>query len=1062
MKQLSLLVLLFLVIALVSPLHGIDKFAGKKMTARYNRLTHTWNTYADVKISDIQFVRPESLAVAEALGGTYVGPRWNVQASPLMGDTVNVTALVIVPSAADPPNPGITFTQHGWTMLLHDTAANSNRWGGALVRVGADGAAPDTAQARLDGFNNVARGDWITMTVRIEEFPLDNSINTTTQLRPVPGLPIDILSSSHAIPAPTLLTVDSFYVGGYPGGAVNFHIGEAYEGSLVRLLHLTVFDYVNTTRGTWSMKDAAGNYIADLDASHYWTFGNETPTIPGDPSFQLPVLQAVVDTITGTMLSNSGGENPRGYRICPLYIGDVKYGTSLPTIITHRRFPVIVSSSDTVRIHSVVRKTPGGNPIASATLFVSVENAAFTAVPMTMISLDSTYEGLILDPDNNPWGANTHIRYFMKAIDDHGLSNILANSSSNFNSDTSKGFFFYQVLDRPLTIHDVQFTPYPNGRSPYLGGVTTIGGVVTASSRDINVTPLNTGGTSAWYIQNGNIPWSGIWVVKDTVNHAQLDSVHLGDSITVSGTIQEQFDVTRISDSIVTINAHNRPLPAPLLVNTGTFGVRGNGDTTAEKYEGVLMKVVNAPISNLYPIFSDSTEYAIDDGSGPMLVRRDGINSYSNLEADTSTLASSRILHAGDKMDTLIGVGWFSFTRYKIVPRTNRDIVAGDLYPYDNTWNIVSIGKKQLPASTGYLVDSLFPGRASPAFAYSGSYVLSPTLSVGTGYWVRFNGARNIGRLGIPVTLDSIPLAAGWNLIGALASPVTTASIVTNPGNHLGSFFGYSAVGGYSTVSSLTPGRGFWVKAEASGYLVESTSGNIPKIEASPMANFNSITITDRDGNSQTLYFGQDAQGKIALKDFELPPSGPVEGFDVRWNTDRILETYPAVVGDGKSFAISLKANNGPLTVGWNIVGKDGKHFTLADAENGKKMKTLNLTGAGTSFGLKAGTEKLVLHVSSGAEIPREYSLGQNYPNPFNPTTTFIVGLPEAAHLEVAIYNVLGQKVVALVDEVRDAGYYPVTWNSNTQAGLTVSSGVYFVRMNAEKFTAVHKMMLLK
>jgi hypothetical protein len=1053
MKHLSLLLLLF---ALFSLTHAADQ----KMISKYNRLTHSWMSFPSMTIRQVEYVTPESLAVAEALGGDYIGPRWTCQASPLMNDTVVVTAIVITPSAADPPHGGITFTQHGWTMLLHDTAANTNRWGGALVRVGSDdGATPDTAQARLDGFNNAARGDVIQMTVRIEEFPTDGHINTTTQLRPVPGISIDILSSNHAIPAPTLLPVDSFYVGGYPGGAVNFHIGEAYEGSLVRLVHLTVFDYVNTTRGTWSMKDAAGNYIADLDASHYFTFGNETPTIVGDTSFHLPPIQGVIDTITGTMLSNSGQENPRGYRICPLFKGDVKKGTSLPTVITHRRFPVIPGSSDTVKVHAIVRLTPGGNPIASAHLLFSVEDGPWTDQAMTMISLDSTYEGQILDIDGNPLAANLHVRYFVKGIDDHGLNTILANSSSTFATDSSKGFFFYQVLDRPVTIHDVQYTPYVNGRSPYVGGVASIGGVVTAAATEIDVTPLNSGGTSSWYIQNGTSPWSGIWVVKDTVNHPPLDSLKLGDTVTVTGTIQEQFDVTRILDSLVVVNGHNRPVPPPVSITTGTFGNRGNGDTTAERYEGMLVKMVNASIDNLYPIFSDSTEYGINDGSGQVLIRRDGINSYSNRESDTSTLGSTRILHANDKIDTLVGVGWFSFSRYKVVPRTNRDIVAGDLYPYDNNWNIVSVAKKQLPASTEYRVDSLFPGKASPAFAYSGSYQLSPTLAIPPGYWLRFNGARNIARLGLPVTLDTVHLTSGWNLIGSITSAVSTSSITTNPGNHLGNFFGYS--GAYSTVASLTPGRGYWVKADIDGYLVQSSSGNIPKAEP-PMADYNWIKVADHDGNSQTLYFVQDAAGKIALRDFDMPPSAPTEGFDMRWSTGRILETYPAVINEARTYPITLKAVNGPLTVSWFIAGKDQKAFTLSDAENGKQMKTLTLKGAGSSIGLKAGTDKLLLHVAAGAAVPREYSLGQNYPNPFNPTTTFIVGLPEAAHLEVAIYNVLGQKVATLVDEVREAGYYPVIWNSNSQQGVAVASGVYFVRMNAEKFTAVHKVMLMK
>src|SRR5437660_3643556 len=134
--------LLLVLLAMISHLEAAEK----KMIPRYNRLTNKWVAYPAASIHDIQFVAPESLAAAEALGGTYIGPRWTVQASPLthydaLGvahpDTVVLTALVIVPSAADSPHVGISFTQHGWTMLLHDTTPNSNQWAGILVRVGA-------------------------------------------------------------------------------------------------------------------------------------------------------------------------------------------------------------------------------------------------------------------------------------------------------------------------------------------------------------------------------------------------------------------------------------------------------------------------------------------------------------------------------------------------------------------------------------------------------------------------------------------------------------------------------------------------------------------------------------------------------------------------------------------------------------------------------------------------------------------------------------------------------------------------------------------------------------
>src|SRR5260221_4392531 len=76
------------------------------------------------------------------------------------------------------------------------------------------------------------------------------------------------------------------------------------------------------------------------------------------------------------------------------------------------------------------------------------------------------------------------------------------------------------------------------------------------------------------------------------------------------------------------------------------------------------------------------------------------------------------------------------------------------------------------------------------------------------------------------------------------------------------------------------------------------------------------------------------------------------------------------------------------------------------------------------------------------AEIPASFTLSQNYPNPFNPTTVIEYSLPEAARVTLKIFNVLGQEVKTLVDELDDAGDNSVEW----QAG-GVASGIYFYRL---------------
>ena len=97
-----------------------------------------------------------------------------------------------------------------------------------------------------------------------------------------------------------------------------------------------------------------------------------------------------------------------------------------------------------------------------------------------------------------------------------------------------------------------------------------------------------------------------------------------------------------------------------------------------------------------------------------------------------------------------------------------------------------------------------------------------------------------------------------------------------------------------------------------------------------------------------------------------------------------------------------------------------------------------------------------------GTPLPTDYALEQNYPNPFNPSTQFIYALPVSTEVEVSIFNVLGQKVVTLVQGEQPAGYHTVTWSGNNSDGTSVASGIYFYRITSEHFNTSKKMMLLK
>ncbi|KAB2847004.1 MAG: T9SS type A sorting domain-containing protein [Melioribacteraceae bacterium] len=90
-------------------------------------------------------------------------------------------------------------------------------------------------------------------------------------------------------------------------------------------------------------------------------------------------------------------------------------------------------------------------------------------------------------------------------------------------------------------------------------------------------------------------------------------------------------------------------------------------------------------------------------------------------------------------------------------------------------------------------------------------------------------------------------------------------------------------------------------------------------------------------------------------------------------------------------------------------------------------------------------------------KIPSTFSLSQNYPNPFNPTTVIKYQIPEYSFVNLKIFDILGNEVIELVNENKHTGYYEVHFNAKD-----LTSGVYFYRLTAGKFSETKKMVVVK
>ena len=190
-----------------------------------------------------------------------------------------------------------------------------------------------------------------------------------------------------------------------------------------------------------------------------------------------------------------------------------------------------------------------------------------------------------------------------------------------------------------------------------------------------------------------------------------------------------------------------------------------------------------------------------------------------------------------------------------------------------------------------------------------------------------------------------------------------------------------------------------------------------------------------------------------------------------------VLSSSKAVIGSGvvKS-GQAVIAFWGDNTLTPNVIegAIEGEELTLTlwtSADQAEKQLTVTgLTDAlvnkdvGTDLKYKEN-QVLIATTKIAVNIPKEFMLCQNYPNPFNPTTTLEFGVPVDSKVKVEVYNVLGQLIAVLVNEVRPAGYYKVTFGSQS-----MPSGVYFYRMTAHQttggqagsFVQTKKMQLIK
>jgi hypothetical protein len=175
-----------------------------------------------------------------------------------------------------------------------------------------------------------------------------------------------------------------------------------------------------------------------------------------------------------------------------------------------------------------------------------------------------------------------------------------------------------------------------------------------------------------------------------------------------------------------------------------------------------------------------------------------------------------------------------------------------------------------------------------------------------------------------------------------------------------------------------------------------------------------------------------------------------------RWSS------YATVFGsDGNGALESQTSYEGGYQYVWPVFLADMNYDTYLDLI----VSTTKYTGI-DSLMIFWNTKELIPVITDDDGIinnlPQLFSLAQNYPNPFNPTTTISYTLESRSHVKLTVYNLLGQKVVALVDESKPPGNYDVVWNGKDDRGNLVASGIYFYQLETDKQAKAKKMILIK
>lgn len=211
--------------------------------------------------------------------------------------------------------------------------------------------------------------------------------------------------------------------------------------------------------------------------------------------------------------------------------------------------------------------------------------------------------------------------------------------------------------------------------------------------------------------------------------------------------------------------------------------------------------------------------------------------------------------------------------------------------------------------------------------------------------------------------------------------------------------------------------------------------------------------------------------GTTQLVPLSVDVHGPIAGFQtsLTFDASRVDLGTPYLVKRAAHLTLVSHVEYGVLRMivfgsdGGVIAPGAGNVVLIPVTRRGNSSIELTLSQAIASNAYGESVPVTLARGTSGSYSATEFALVGNSPNPFNPQTTIVYNVAEASRIRLIVYNLLGQEIIRLVDQVQSTGQYETRWNGTNKQGLPVASGTYIYRLtSATGQSATRRMTLVK